>query len=336
MSNIVLKLVKKKFFFIIFIFFFNISFSKAEIYEEIIVKGNERLSIETVIMFSGLKLGEDLDDIDLNDAIKKLYKTNYFKEIKFTTKDKVINISIVENPIIQSIKINGVKNNTVLEKLTDVTKKSEKYPFLKNNILDQNNLLLNIVRATGFYFAEIETKVVDNKNNSVDIIYDFNLGKRAIIKKINFQGNKIFRDSKLRNVIQSEEGRFWKFLTSNKYLDERKIKNDEFLLIRYFKKKGYYNVNVKSSYAKNINNQYFELTYNIDAGEKFYFNNISIDVSDNFNKENFEKINKDIKKFKGEKYSPKVIEKISDEIEKILLMKEYLFMNTSFDLSFIV
>ena len=50
---------------------------------------------------------------------------------------------------------------------------------------------------------------MNNDNNSVDIIYDFDLGKRAIIKKINFQGNKIFRDSKLRNVVKSEEGSFW-------------------------------------------------------------------------------------------------------------------------------
>ena len=60
---------------------------------------------------------------------------------------------------------------------------------------------------------------------------------RAIIKKINFQGDKIFKDSKLRNVIKSEEGKFWKFITSNKYLDERKIKNDEILLKNYYKKK---------------------------------------------------------------------------------------------------
>ena len=128
----------------------------------------------------------------------------------------------------------------------------------KNKILEQNNLLLNLVRASGFYFSKIDTKIIDNNNNSVDIIYDFNLGNRAIIKKINFQGDKILKD-KLRNVINSEEGRFWKFLTSNKYLDERKIKIDEALLRKYYQQKGYFNVKIKFSYAKNIINEYFEL-----------------------------------------------------------------------------
>ena len=208
MRDIILNLLKPiRIFKTLLIFAFFLKTAYAEVYNEIIVDGNDRLSVETIIMFSGIKTGNDLTDDDLNNSIKNLYKTNYFKDINLSTSDKVIRIEIVENPIIQNIKINGVKNKAILEKLKKITKKSEKYPYLKNKILDQNNLLLNIIRATGFYFAKIETNVIDNRNNSVDIIYNFKLGKRAIIKKINFQGNKIFRDSKLRNVIKSEEGR---------------------------------------------------------------------------------------------------------------------------------
>ena len=322
----------RKFNFILSIYFIlSFSSSYAEIYDEIRVKGNERLSVETIVMFSGLKISQDIKNKDINLSIKKLYETNYFKDIKILTDKKIIEISIIENPIIQSIKINGVKNNSILTQLTDITKKSEKYPYLKNKILEQNNLLLNIVRASGFYFSEIDTKIIDNKDNSVDIIYDFNLNKRAIIKKISFQGDKIFKDSKLRNVIKSEEGRFWKFITSNKYLDERKIKIDELLLRQYYQKKGYYNVNIKSSYAKNINNEYFELIFNIQPGQKFFFNNISIQISENFNKINFLKIDNKIKNLKGKKYSSKIINKILEEIDNIILQKEYVFLNTEYE-----
>ncbi len=316
----------------VFIFII-LSFSslKAEIYEEIKVNGNERLSVETIIMFSGLKVGEDIENKDINLSIKKLYETNYFKDIKILADKKIIKISIIENPIIQSIRINGVKNKSILTQLTDVTKKSEKYPYLKNKILEQNNFLLNIIRASGFYFSTIDTKIIDNDDNSVDIVYDFNLGKRAIIKKINFQGDKIFKESKLRNIIKSEEGRFWKFISSNKYLNERKIKIDEALLRKYYRQKGYFNVKIKSSYAKNINNEYFELIFNIEAGQKFFFNKLSIEISENFNKENFLEINNKIKKLKGKKYSSKVINKILDEIDKIILQKEYVFLNAEYE-----
>ena len=259
--------MKKIKFFLFVIFLLNLKVVNAEIYEEIKVEGNERLSAETVIMFSGLKIDADIEKDELNSSIKKLYQTDYFKNIIIETADSIITIKINENPIIQTIKINGVKNKSILEKLTDATKKSEKYPYLKNNIIDQKNFLLNTVRSAGFYFAEIDAKIINNRNNSVNIIYEFNLGNRAIIKKINFQGNKIFKDSKLRNVIKTEEGRFWKFITSDKYLDERKIKNDENLLKKYYQKKGFYNVDIKSSYVKNIDNQYFELIFNINAND---------------------------------------------------------------------
>ncbi len=331
--KIILKKIRKIYFIIFaYVMLFATSVT-AQIYNEIKVSGNERLSVETVIMFSGLNIKEEISIKDLNLSIKNLYKTNYFKDIKILTEKKIIEISIIENPIVQTIKINGIKRKSILEEINKITKKSEKYPFLKNKIIEQNTLLLNIVRASGFYFAEIDTKIIDNGNNSVDIVYNFNLGNRAIIKKINFQGNKIFRDSKLRNVIKSEEGSFWKFITSDKYLDERKIKNDEILLRKYYQRKGYYNVDVKSSYAKNINNQYFELIFNIDAGKKYFFNEVSIKISENFNKDNFARINKKIKKLKGKIYSSKKINQILNEVDKIIIQKEFLFLNTEYTLN---
>ncbi len=326
------KTLKLFFINVLFCFLTSFNIAVANIYEEIKVIGSERLSVDTIVMFSGLNLSNNIEINDLNSTIKKLYETNYFKDVKILINDKTIEIIIEENPIIQSVTINGVRNKSILTKLLEITKKSEKYPYLKQNIKDQKNLLLNIVRGSGFYFAEIEVDVFDNRNNSVDVNYKFNLGNRAIIKRINFQGNKIFRDSKLRNVIKSEEGKFWKFISSDKYLDERKIKNDEVLLKKYFKNKGYFDVKIKSSYAKNINNEFFELNFNIDAGTKFFFNDLLLEIDNSFNSENFIKIKEKLKKLKGKTYSLNKLNKLIDEIDNLVLQKEFIFLNTNYDL----
>ena len=122
----------------------------SEIYKDLKVEGNERLSVETILMFSELNIKKDINKEDLNESIKKLYKTDYFKDIKIYSKNDVLIISIIENPIIQSIQIEGIKNKKLLEELKKITKKYEKYPYLKNKILNQNNLLLNIVRTADF------------------------------------------------------------------------------------------------------------------------------------------------------------------------------------------
>ena len=102
-------------------------------------------------------------------------------------------------------------------------------------------------------------------------------------------------------------------------MDERKIKIDEDLLRNYYKNKGFYNVNIKSSYAKNINNKFFELNFNIDAGIKYYFKNINLDLDDDFDENNFKNIKIITNSLIGKKYSQKKLDNILDEINTIAL-----------------
>ena len=307
------------------------NFSQAEIIKSIKITGNDRLSDETVIMFSELDLNSDVTNEDLNESIKILYQTNYFKDLKFNFDKGNLEIKVVENPIIQSIEINGIKKTSILEKFEEITKKNEKYPYLKNSIRDQKNLFLNILQSIGYYFAEINTQIKNNQNNSVNIIYNIELGERAKIKKIKFIGKKIFKDNKLRNVIVSEEAKPWKFITRNKFLDKNRIKLDLNLLKNFYRNKGYYDINIKTSSARIINEDFFELIFNIDSGNKFYFNNISLKISEDYSKESFSNFYEIFEDLKGKKYSLNSIEKIIKEINKIALLEEFQFINAKYN-----
>ena len=159
--------------------------------------------------------------------------------MKISTKDGIIFITVIENPIIQSITINGIKKDNILESLNKITSKMEKYPFVENKVNDQSILIKNILKSYGYYFVNLETVISTNKNNTVDLIYNVNLGEVAKIKKIKFIGDKVFRDSVLRNIILSEESKFWKFLSKNKYLDSNRTNLDVARLTNYYKNKGY-------------------------------------------------------------------------------------------------
>jgi len=302
----------------------------SETIKKIDVSGNDRLAKETVILFSELNVNDNIYSDDLNNAFKKLFETDYFKDIKISFNNGYLKIDVEENPLIQSIIINGIKNQSIVDELTKITKKTEKYPYLENNINDQKNILINIIRNNGFYFAEVETIIQDNNNNTINVIYEFNLGERAKITEIKFIGNKVFKNNKLRNIIVSEESKPWKFITQNKYLNENRIKLDVNLLKNYFKNKGYYNVLIKSSSAKVIDNNNFGLTFYIDSGERYYFNNIYLNVSDDYKKENFSNFFKIFEKLKGEPYSLNSIKKIINEIDKTALQKEFVFINANY------
>ena len=317
-------------FFVLLIIIVSTKFVYSEIVKKIEVSGNDRLAKETIILFSEINVNDNIYSEDLNKAFKKLFETDYFKDVKISFNNGYLKIEVVENPLIQSVIINGIKNKSIIDELSKITKKIEKYPYLENNISDQKNSLINILRNTGFYFAEVETIIEDNNNNSVNIIYNFNLGERAKISEIKFIGNKIFKNNKLRNLIVSEESRPWKFLTLNKYLKEDRIELDVNLLKNYFKNKGYYNVLIKSSSAKVIDKNNFVLTFNIDAGKKYYFNNIKLEVSNDYKKANFSNFFEIFNKLKGKAYSLKSIKKIINEIDKTALQKEFVFINAKY------
>ena len=163
------------------------------------------------------------------------------------------------------------------------------------------------------------------------MVYKIKLGDKAKIKKIKFIGNKIFKDRKLKNIITSEESKFWKFISGKKYLNQNLINFDQQLLKNFYLNEGYYDVNISSSFARLIDNKYFELIFNIDAKEKFYFNNLELNLPSDFEPKNFENISELFRKLKGENYSINEIENILDEIDKITLNEEYENINAYVD-----
>ena len=316
---------------ILFIIFLPVNYSHAEKIKEFKIVGNERLAKETIVLFSELNIGDDIDQNIINLSFKKLFETNYFKNLKINFENGIISIEVIENPIIQSIQINGVKKKSLLDELEKITKKTEKYPFIESNILEQKNLLTNIVRSDGFYFAKIETKYTETNNNSIDITYNINLGERAKIKKIDFIGNKVFKNNKLRNIIISEEAKPWKFITKNKYINENRVQLDINLLRNYFKNRGYYDVKIKSSFAKAINENDFNLIFSIDSGIKYFFNDINLVVSNDYKVDNFQDLNDVFVDLKSTPYSLNSIKKIIKEIDKIALQKEFVFINAKYN-----
>ena len=79
----------------------------------------------------------------------------------------------------------------------------------------------------------------------------------------------MFKDRKLRNVIISEEYKFWKFISGKKFLNPDLINFDKRLL-KFYLNQGFYDVKINSSFAQIMEDKTFELIFNIDANKKFY------------------------------------------------------------------
>ena len=320
-----------KIIFIIIIQLFFLQNSYSDIIKKFEILGNDRITNETIIMFSSLNIGDEINENSLNEALKNLYYTDYFKNVELSVTDKTVIIKVTENPIIQSIIIEGIKRDSVYGKIKEITSKSEKYPFKENKINEQIIYLKNILKSYGYYFVELEATINKNSNNTIDLKYNFDLGEIAKIKKIKFIGDKVFRDAVLRNIIASEEAKFWKFITKNKFLDLNRINVDVNRLNNFYKNKGFYDVKIKSTTAIITDKNQFELIFNINAGNKFFFNNISFSESINITENEINIFNKEFKKLKGNNYSLKKINDLIDDINDFTLKNNFLFLNATYN-----
>ena len=304
---------------------------QAEKVSKINVEGNKRISDATVVMFSKVTVDQDINENDLNEILINLYDTNFFNDVFLSLEKNILLIRVTENPIIQSINITGVKSSKYSDPLYEIISMKEKSSYVENFVKSDLSKIRNSLKFSGFYFSNVQVDIKENSNNTVDLVYNVDLGEKALINSINFTGNKIFKDKKLRNIIISEEEKFWKFLSTKKYLNEKQINFDTRLLKNFYLNKGYYDVDVESSSASFVGKDKFNLKFNINAGNKYFFNNFDLIIPGDYEKKNFTKIYNKFEKLKGKSYSFNRVKDILNEIDKIALSKQYEFINATLD-----
>jgi len=312
----------------LFFFIFVITISYAEVVKKVKVVGNVRVSPETIVMFGNIKVNEDYNTQKLNELTRELYDTDFFSYLEINLNNGVLEISVKENPIIQNLIFNGIKAKKHKEAIKEVIELKEKTSYVENKLSRDIKKIKTAFRNLGFYFIEVEAYAKENVNNSIDLIYEINRGKRAKIGKIVFIGDKKFKDGKLRGVITSEEGKAWKILSTKKYLNQERIKLDTRLLENFYKSKGYYQVKVLTTNVLYEKGEGFLLTYNIDSGKRFRFEDVSLKISEGLDESSFVEITKDLPKLKNKYYSPKKIIKILDKINKLSTKKDLQFINS--------
>ena len=297
--------------------------AKSEIIKDIIIEGNERIPTETIKMFGNIEIQEKINLNQIDKILKNIYDSNFFENVKVEFENNILNIYVKEKPIIQNIEYQGIKSKTILAAIKSNRILKPKSSFDNNTLEKDRSTVLKTLKELGYFFPSIENLIEDTNNKNLNLIYKIDLGAKSKIKKITFIGDKIYKDKKLKNIIISEEYKFWKFISGRKFLNENLINLDKRLLKNFYLNKGYYNAKINTSFAKLVNENEFELIYNINANQKYYFDNIKLNLAIDYEENNFSDLNSFLKKLKGEPYSINNISKIIKKIEKIVLREQF-------------
>ncbi len=315
---------------LIFIFLLLIhSNAFSEMVNNLEVIGNKRISSETIKVYGDIDLKKNYTEEDVNEVLKNLYSTNFFETVEVNINNKILKVIVKEYPLIYSIKINGEKTNKIKDAILERLTSKEKESFIKNNLVKDINIIKNIYKTMGFNFTEVEAKTEDLSENRLNLVFYLEKGERTKISKINFIGDKKIKDRRLRDIIVSQEDKFWKFITKNTNLNNNNVELDKRLLKNYYKSLGYYDVQVISSNAEINERNETVLTFNINAGTRYKIKKISTNVDQVIDKKIFIPLNKEFRKYAGKYYSPFSVKKLLDQVDLIIANNDLQFIEHS-------
>ena len=315
----------KKLIVAIYLIFFG-NFLTAEIIKKIEITGNERISDETVKVYGDVSINQNVDNSKINEIIKNLYSTNFFEDINVSISGNTLSINLVEHPVINEIIIIGEKTQKYQEAIKDNIKSKKNGPFVKSLIAEDETVIKKLYSSLGFNFVEIKSKIQKFPKKRVNLYFEIKRGEKTEISKINFKGDRKIRDRRLRDIISSEESKFWKILTRNTNLNQANIELDKRLLTNYYKSIGYYDVKVLSEIIELKEKFQAEITYNINAGNRYRISKISTNVDPVLDKKLFLPLNKVFNKTIGKYYSPFFVKKILDELDLIISSEDLQFI----------
>ncbi|MGE5506057.1 MAG: outer membrane protein assembly factor BamA [Actinomycetota bacterium] len=276
---------------------------------QIVVQGTQRIEVETVKSYMAIAEGDAYDPDRVDKSLKTLFNTGLFADVSIRREGDNLVVRVVENPIINRLAFEGNKRIKD-EDLQAEVQLRPRTVYTRTKVQNDVKRILDIYRRSGRFAATVEPKIIQLEQNRVDLVFEIDEGPGTYVKRINFIGNHRYSESKLREVLQTKEERWYRFLSSDDTYDPDRVTYDRELLRRYYLKHGFADFRVVSAVAElTPDREGFFITFTIEEGDRYKFGTSTI--------------NAHLKDLKGEELNPFLISEPgewynADEVEDIV------------------
>jgi outer membrane protein insertion porin family len=246
--------------------------------QRIIVRGNERIEQSTVLSYLPVQPGETLDAAKADLALKALFRTDLFADVKVDLQGGDLVITVVENPIINKVVFEG-NSGLKEEKLRDEVTVRPRGIFTRAKVQQDVQRIVELYRRSGRISATVTPKIVELPQKRVDLIFEINEGPKSGVLRVNFLGNSEFSDNDLRDVVVTEQTSWYKFFSSNANYDPDRLEYDKEQLRKHYRNRGFYDFRVISAVAELAPDKNgFAITYTLEEGPEYKFGKITVET----------------------------------------------------------
>ncbi len=242
----------------------------------IVIQGNERIDPETIVSYLPIAVGDQVDPAKIDQALKALFRTDLFSDVKIALNGTDLVVQVVENPVINQVLFEG-NSSIKVDKLKDEVQVRPRGIFTRARVQDDVGRIVELYRRAGRISATVTPKIVQLPQRRVDLIFEIHEGPKSGIIGINFIGNVKYSAGDLRHVIVTKESRWYKFFSSNDNYDPDRIEYDREQLRKYYRNRGFYDFRIISSVAElSPDRNGFSVTYAVDEGAQYRFGKIAV------------------------------------------------------------
>jgi outer membrane protein insertion porin family len=247
--------------------------------KDIRVEGIQRTEAGTVFSYLPVKVGDTLNDDQSAAAIRALFATGFFTDVRLRVEQGVLIVIVHERPSIASIEISGVKD-IPKDQLRDNLKfvgLAEGRIFDKAALEKSENELKRVYVARGKYAVSIKTTVTELERNRVAVSFDVDEGDVSKIRQINIVGNQVFSENELLELMKLTTPTFWTWATSNDQYSKQKLSADLEVLRSFYMDSGYLEFSADSTQVSiTPDKKDIYITINITEGAKYTVSDIKL------------------------------------------------------------
>lgn len=248
----------------------------APVVTDIRVVGSQRVDPATVLSYMKVEPGDRYDRQRLDESLKALYGTGYFRDVRFRRDGGALIVEVQENPVINRIAFEGNR------RIDDAVLSAElqlkpRLVYTTSRAQTDAQRIVELYRRSGRFSVVVEPKLIELEQNRVDLVFEIEEGELTEIHRIVFIGNKRFSDGQLRSEINTVESAFWRFLSSDDVYDPDRLAFDQELLRKFYLRNGYVDFQVISAVAELApNKEGFIITFTIEEGEQYNVGKVEV------------------------------------------------------------
>ena len=297
--------------------------------QDIRVEGIQRTEAGTVFSYLPVKVGDTMDDTQAAAAIRALYSTGFFKDVRLEVEQGVLIVLVRERPSIASIELNGIKDFPKVQ-LKDNMKYAglaEAPIFVKGELEKAAQDLKRQYDARGKYGVSVPTSVTELERNRVAVAFNVVEGEVSRIKQINLVGNQAFPEDELLGLMKLSTPDWMSWFSKNDQYSKQKLSADMEALRSFYMDNGYLEFNIDSTQVSiTPDKKDIYITINFTEGAKYTVSKVDVAGNTLVPREEIEKL---ILVKAGDTFSRNALTESSKKVSERLGQEGYAFANVN-------